>query len=174
MKGNSIFSFGILFVVLILIQALIFNHIHFNGYVNPYIYVLFVLLLPIDIRGWLLLVLSFLLGLIVDMFMDTMGMHTAATVFLAFLRPAVIRLISVRSDFEPGTIPSIMDQGFRWVMTYSLLLIFSHHLLLFYIEVFRLSEFLSTLQRVLFSTFFSSVFVILGFFIVGKTYKSGN
>ncbi len=174
MKTNSVISFGLLFIVLVLVQALIFNQMRFNGYVNPYIYILFILMLPIDIRGGLLLFLAFILGLTVDMFLDTMGMHAAATVFLAFLRPGVIRLISVRSDFEPGTIPSINNQGFRWIMTYSLLLIFAHHLLLFFVEIFRLSEFLQTLQRVLFSTLFSFIFVITGFFIAGKSYKSGN
>ena len=174
MKTNSIIGFGLLFTVLVLVQALIFNHIRFNGYVNPYIYILFILLLPIDIHGWLLLILAFILGLTVDVFLDTMGMHAAATVFLAFLRPGVIRLISVRYDFEPGTIPSISNQGLRWIMTYSLLLIFAHHLLLFFVEIFRFSEFFLTLQRVIFSSFFSFIFVITGFFIAGKTYKSGN
>lgn len=174
MKTNSVIRFGVLFTILVLVQALIFNQIRFGGYVNPYIYILFVLMLPIDIRGGLLLLLAFVLGLTVDMFLDTMGMHAAATVFLAFLRPGVIRLISVRSDFEPGTIPSINNQGLRWIMTYSLLLIFAHHLLLFFVEIFRFSEFLLTFQRVLFSTFFSFIFVIAGFFIAGKGYKSGD
>ncbi len=174
MKTNSVLGFGFVFVVLVLAQALIFNHVRFNGYINPYVYVLFILLLPIDIRGWLLLVLAFITGLTVDVFLDTMGMHAAATVFLAFLRPAVIRLISVRADFEPGTIPGVAGQGFRWIMTYSLLLVFAHHTMLFFIEIFRFSEFFSTLQRIILSTLFSFVFVILGFFIVGKSYKSRN
>ncbi len=174
MKTNSVLGFGFIFVVLVLTQALIFNHVRFNGYINPYVYVLFVLLLPIDIRGWLLLILAFITGLTIDVFLDTMGMHAAATVFLAFLRPAVIRLISVRSDFESGTIPGVAGQGFRWILTYCLLLVFSHHTMLFFIEIFRFSEFFSTMQRIILSTLFSSVFVILGFFIAGKTYKSRN
>ncbi len=174
MKTASIIGFGLLFIILLLLQVLILNHVRFGGYVNPYIYILFVLMLPIDIPGWILLFLAFVTGLTVDLFMDTMGMHAAATVFLAFLRPAVIRLITVRYDFEPGTIPGIADLGISWIMTYSLLLIFSHHLVLFFIEIFRFDEFMLTLRRIIVSTAFSFVFVVVGFFIAGRSYRSRN
>lgn len=169
MKTSSVAGFLFLFVILLLVQVLILNHVQFHGYINPYLYVLFVLLLPIDIRGWVLLLLAFFTGLTVDLFMDTMGMHAAATVFLAFLRPAVIKLITVRYDFESGTIPGISNLGLRWIITYSLLLVFFHHSLLFFVEIFRFDEFWDTIRRVVFSTGFSLLFVVLGFFLVGRS-----
>lgn len=174
MKTASVAGFVFLFVILLSVQVLVLNHARFNGYVNPYMYVLFVLLLPIDIRGWLLLIVAFFTGLVVDLFMDTMGMHAAATVFLAFLRPAVIKLITVRYDFESGTIPGIANLGFRWILTYSLLLIFSHHFLLFFVEIFRFDEFWDTIRRIVFSTAFSLLFVVLGFFVVGRSHSFRN
>lgn len=169
MKINSIVGYSLLFVVLILLQVLIFNHVQFGGYINPYVYLLFIMLLPIDIRGGTLLVLAFLTGLTVDMFLDSLGMHAAATLCMAFVRPAVIRLISVRSDFEPGTVPTISSQGLRWIITYSILLILTHHVVLFFLEIFRFNEFFSTMGRILMSTMFSFMFVIIGYFILGKS-----
>ncbi len=156
------------FLLLLMIQVLILNNIRFGGYINPYVYVLFVLILPIDIRGWVLLTASFALGLTVDVFMDSLGMHAAASVLMAFCRPGVIRLISVKSDFEPGTVPGIANQGLRWIATYSVLLILVHHSSLFLLEVFRLSDFLQTFQRIILSSFFTFLFVIGGFMFMGK------
>ncbi len=168
MEAREVLRHMIRFVLLVLAQVVVFNHMRLGGYINPYVYVLFVLLLPIDVNGWFLLLSAFVLGLTVDMFMDSAGMHAAATVFMAFCRPAVIRLISVKSDFEPGTVPGIASQGLTWVVTYALLLILLHHIPLFFLEVFRLSGFWSTLSRILLSSLASFAFVLLGFFFMGK------
>ena len=79
------------FVVLILVQVLVLNHINFFGYLDPYLYVLFILMLPFEIPGWMLLISAFLLGLGIDLFSGTSGIHTAASVFMAFCRPAMLR-----------------------------------------------------------------------------------
>lgn len=171
MNIQLVLKYVFLFLLLMAVQVLIFNNVQFGGYINPYVYLLFILLLPIDVSGWTLLFSAFFVGLAVDMFMDSQGMHAAATVFMAFCRPFVIRLISVKSDFEPGTVPGITGQGLTWVATYSLLLVFLHHASLFLLEVFRFSEFWQTFTRILLSTAVSSAFVVLGFFFLGKTSK---
>jgi len=173
MKLNFIIRYTLLFIVLILLQAVIFNRIQFGGYVNPYVYLLFVLFLPVDVHGGILLFSAFFMGLVVDVFLDSPGMHAAATLCMAFARPAVIRLISVRSDFEPGTIPGIRNMGMTWIITYSMLLILVHHVVLFFLEIFRLDEFLSTIYRIFLSALFTLVFIILGFFIAGKSVDRG-
>ena len=68
------------FVILVILQLLIFNNIEFSGYVNPYVYVLFILLLPFDTPKALLLILAFIMGIIIDLFMGTPGVHSSATV----------------------------------------------------------------------------------------------
>lgn len=160
-----------MFLLLLLLQVLVFNSMRFGGYANPYVYLLFILLLPIDVSGWTLLFSAFFVGLTIDVFQDSLGMHAAATVFMAFCRPAVIRLISVKSDFEPGTMPGIATQGLTWVTTYTLLLVLLHHVPLFFLEIFRFTEFGQTLSRILLSTALSSAFIVLGFFFWGKTAK---
>ena len=159
------------FFVLILLQVLILNKINLGGYINPYLYVYFILLLPFEISGWLLLISSFLLGFGVDVLSGTLGMHAAASVFMAFFRPAIIKSIASGKEFEAGMQPSIGDLGFRWFFTYALILIFIHHFALFYIEVFRFSDFFSTLQRVLYSTGFTLILVIITQYLFYKPSK---
>ena len=159
--NNIILKNIIRFIVLVLIQVFVLNNIRLNGYVNPYLYVLFILLLPFETPGWLLLTSAFLLGLTIDLFAHTPGMHVAAAVFMAFCRPGIIRLISGSKGIEQGLKPGIKDMGFRWFFFYSLILIFLHHLVFFYLEVFRFNEFLQTLYRVVISTLASLVLVFL-------------
>jgi len=158
---NSVIRFGLILIMLILLQVLLFNNIQFSGYVNPYVYLMFILLLPIEIPAWLLLGLSFLTGLIIDFFSGSHGMHTSATVLAGFVRPYVLRLVSPRDGYESGPEPSMLIYGFRWFLVYSLLIILVHHTALFYLEVFRFAGFFRTLLRVLLSTIFSTTFILL-------------
>jgi len=148
------------FIILVLIQVFVLNNIQLGGFVNPYIYVLFILILPFEIPSWFLLVVAFLLGMSIDLFSSTIGMHTSATVFMAFLRPYVLKLISPRDGYESETLPQLKYYGGAWFIRYSAILIFAHHLFLFYIEVFRLSNFFTTFVRVILSSIFT-IFLVL-------------
>jgi hypothetical protein len=96
-----------------------------------------------------------------DLFSGTPGMHTSATVLAGFIRPYVLRITSPRDGYETGAGPSMMVYGFRWFLIYVSILVFIHHLALFYLEVFRLADFFSTLSRVILSTLFSVSFILL-------------
>lgn len=158
---NSVLRFVLLFILLILLQILLFNNIQFSGYVNPYVYLLFILLLPFEIPSWFLLLLSFATGLIIDIFSGSPGMHTSATVSAGFIRPYILRVISPRDGYEPGSDPSMLSYGFIWFFTYALLIVFIHHTVLFFLEVFRFADFFKTMLRVLLSSLFSIIFIIL-------------
>jgi rod shape-determining protein MreD len=162
---NRILRFTVIFVLLLLLQVLLFNNIEFSGYVNPFVYIMFILLLPVEIPSWLLLILSFATGLIIDFFTGTPGMHCASTVLAGFLRPYVLRIISPRDGYEPGTDPSMAIYGFRWFLIYASIIVLVHHIALFYLEVFRFADFFRTLVRVLLSSLFSITFILLLEFI---------
>ena len=164
---NNIFRF----FFLIFFQVLILNNIQFNGYINPYLYIYFILLLPFETPKWLLLISAFFLGLGIDMFSGTMGINAAATVFMAFFRPIVIKLIASKKDYEQGIQPSISALGFKWFFSYSLILVLIHHFAFFYIEVFRFSEFLTTFYRVIFSTIFTLILIIFCQYLFFKSSK---
>jgi rod shape-determining protein MreD len=158
---NSVLRFGLIFIILMLLQVLLFNNIQFSGYINPYVYIMFILLLPVEIPAWLLLLLSFATGVIIDFFSGSPGMHASATVLSAFVRPYVLRVISPRDGYEPNSELSMITYGFRWYFTYTLLIVLVHHTALFYLEVFRFAEFFRTLLRVLLSSLFSITFILL-------------
>lgn len=157
------------FAVLVLLQILILNNIQISGHIVPYFYILFILLMPFETPNWLLLVTAFALGLSVDLFAHTPGMHAAATVFMAFVRPYVLRLSAPRDGYETGSFPRLYYYGFKWFLRYTVILVLTHHFVLFYIEVFRFSEFFSTLLRVLLSSLFSVILIMLSqYFIYRK------
>jgi len=161
-------KYAAIFVVLVLLQVLILNNIQFSGLINPYIYILFVLLLPFNIPGYLLLGLSFFMGITIDIFDSTPGIHAGATVFLGFLRPAIARLISSRELIEKGTTPNMTQLGFASFLKYTIIAVLVHHFFLFYAEAFSFGGFFETFLRFLLSSAFSIVIIIASQFIIFK------
>ena len=156
-------------IMLVFFQVFILNNIQFSGFVNPYFYVLFILLLPFETPKWLLLTLGFVLGLSIDLFSNTPGLHASATVFMAFLRPLVLDYFAPRDGYESGTFPRVYYYGFVWFFQYSSILILAHHFFLFYIEVFRLDDFFLTFWRVVLSSIFTIFLVVISqYFIYRK------
>ena len=157
------------FVVLVLAQLLVFNNIEFSGFINPYVYVLFVLLLPFDIPKPLLLLGAFFIGLSIDLFMGTPGVHSSATVFMAFCRPMVMALFSPREGYQTGTLPRLSQFGPEWFVKYTVMLVLLHHFALFYLEVFNFHQFFSTFLRALLSSLLTALIIIVSqFFIFRK------
>ena len=115
---------------------------------------------------WIVLISGFLLGLGIDLFEHTPGMHTAATVLLAFVRPYILSLLAPRDGYEPETFPRVHFYGFSWFLKYTLLMVLVHHLALFYLEVFQLQNFLSTLSRVILSSILSTSTIVLSQYFV--------
>jgi rod shape-determining protein MreD len=156
------------FFFLILLQVLILNNIQLSGYLNPFLYVMFILMLPFQTADWLVLILAFGLGLSVDLFADTGGLHAAASVFMAFLRQPVLRLVAPRDGYDANQQPTIQQFGFGWFFTYSGILVFVHHLFLFYMEAFHFSEFFSTFFRVVLSSLFTLTLIFISQFFFSK------
>ncbi|HBS87278.1 MAG: rod shape-determining protein MreD [Bacteroidetes bacterium GWF2_38_335] len=157
-----------IFIFLVLLQVLVLNRIQFSGYVNPYFYVLLILILPFEIPLWSLLFIGFFLGFSIDAFSNTLGMHTSATVFMAFMRPVVLALIAPRDGYEIGTMPRVHYFGFSWYMRYAASLILLHHFFYFYVEAFTFSGFFETFVRVIFSFAFTLLLVLIGQLFVYK------
>lgn len=158
-------------VILVLFQVLVLNNIQVSGYINPYMYVLFILLLPFETPRWLLLISGFAIGISIDLFANTPGMHTSATVFMAFLRPYVLKILMPHEEYEQSTYPRLYYYGFTWFIKYSLVLVFLHHTFLFYVEAFRITFFFHTMLRVLLSTLFSVFLIILSQFFIYRKQK---
>jgi len=149
------------FIVLVLVQVLVMNKINFYGFLNPYTYILFILLLPFETPGWLLLVLSFSMGLTVDLFSGTLGLHAASSVFAGFMRPTIIKFVGEKPEYDITTQPKLQQMGLKWFMAYTMLMVFAHHLFLNMLDVFSLDELWQTLLRVIVSSLFTFLFIML-------------
>ena len=162
---NSLLRYGGAFVLLIALQLLIFNNIEFSGYVNPFVYLMFILILPVSIPSWILLVLSFFTGFVIDLFSGTLGVHAFATVLAGFVRPWVLSLNVTAEAAETEMSPSSYRSGLRWFLIYTVTIVFVHHLALFFVEIFSLRHFFHTVLRVLLSTAVTSFFIVIFDFI---------
>ncbi|MDP4282611.1 MAG: rod shape-determining protein MreD [Bacteroidota bacterium] len=147
------------FLFLVFLQILILNNIQLGGYINPYLYIYFILLLPWETPRWLLLLSSFLIGITIDMFTNTPGLNAASSVMMASFRPLIIRSLSTGTEFLIGENPSLKNQGMKWFFNYSLLLVLIHHTVLFFLETFRISEFLMTSLRMILSVVFTMILI---------------
>jgi hypothetical protein len=165
---NRLPTYIVRFLLLILLQVFIFNKIQFSNLINPYFYILFILLLPFDMPRSAMLITEFFLCLCIDLFSNTLGMHASACTWMAFVRPTVLKWISPREDYESDTLPTIHYYGIRWFVGYTLVMVFLHHFVLFFVEMFRWSDFFPTLARVLLSTVFTSLLIVISQFFFFK------
>lgn len=161
-------KYVIMFFVLILVQVLILNNIQISGFINPYIYILFILLLPFNIPGYFLLGFSFLMGITIDIFGNTPGIHAGASVLLGFVRPALAQLVSTRELIEKGQTPTMTILGMANFIKYTVIAVLIHHLILFFAETFSFGDILETLLRWLISSIFSILIILGSQFIIFK------
>ena len=156
------------FIVLAGVQVLVLNNLQLGGLINPYLYVLFLLTLPVRTPRILMLFIALATGLVIDMFMNTMGMHAAACLLLGFVRPSWLKIMSPRDGYETDAVPGIRKFGFQWFLVYSSVMVLVHHTFLFYIEVFRFSEFFYTFLRVILSSIVTMILIIISHYLFSK------
>lgn len=149
------------FVLLVFLQLFVLNNVQFSGFVNPYLYVLFILLLPFEVSGWFMLVLAAVLGLVIDVASATIGYHTIATIFMAYCRFHLLRFIAPRDGYESGMTPTIASLGLSWFLKYTSILVLAHHLVLFWVEAFRFSDLFSATFRALASSVFTLLLILV-------------
>ena len=158
---NEIFRNIFRFITLVLVQVLIIKNVELGRFINPFVYILFIIILPFETPKWAVLLMAFVLGITIDMFYDTLGLHAAACVFIAYVRPGILKLFSPRDGYESGTQPTIQYLGVPWFLSYAGILVIMHHLILFYMEMFRFSEFFSTFLRMLISAVVTLILIVV-------------
>ena len=159
--AKRILHYCVLFVVLVFVQVLVCNNICIFNVATPFIFVYFLIRLPIDMRINWVLTLSFLTGLIVDVFSDTQGMNALACTLLGVVRNTVFGLYVTRKDEIADTIPSIKSLGISVYMKYLLTMTLLYCVIIVSIEAFTFHNALMSVLRALSSTILSFV-VMLG------------
>ena len=166
--NREVITYGIQFVLLLLSQVLVFNHMDINTYA-PYPYVLFILLFPVHINRSLMLFLSFLLGLSVDIFSSSGGVHAAACTVVAYIRPAILKF-SFGASYEFHNI-KFTETEFGARLTYFTTIIIIHHLILFLLETFNFVFIGYSLKHVLFSTLYTTILSLMILTLFSKRRK---
>ena len=148
------------FLILVLLQVLVLNNIQFLGFINPYIYILFILSLPVRLPRWVALLLAFALGLTIDIFSNTPGIHASATVLVAFLRNGIINLF-ITIDEGNNPTPSYYTFSVGAYVKYVVFMVFIHHTALFIMEAFSFAHFWLMLAKIILSSAVT-ILLILG------------
>ncbi|MDD3739036.1 MAG: hypothetical protein PHP31_07055 [Lentimicrobiaceae bacterium] len=161
MKNKLVTENIIRFVLLLVLQVLILNKINLFGYLHPNAYILFILLLPFETPGWLLLILAFVTGLSVDVFEGVMGIHTIATVFAAFIRPYVIRAVGNEPEYGTNAKPGIFDMKLSWFLYYAAIIIFLHQFILNLLDAFSFKQFFLLLWRTILNSILTLIFAVI-------------
>lgn len=152
------------FIFLLFLQAFLLNNINLFGFINPNMYLLFIVVFPLNSNSTLLIVLGFLLGLLLDLLTQGSGGHTIASLTIAFLRPYIVKF-SFGVNYE---IPLGMIQGSlpSQRLLYLTLVIFVHHLVLFSVIYFSFDNIITIIKNTLFTSFFTFIliYISLGLF----------
>lgn len=163
--NSTIGTNSIRFIILLLIQVLALKGIQlsygFLSYVAIIIYPLFIILLPINIPRTLLILLAFILGISVDIFYDSIGVHAAASVFIAYSRLFILRLLEPTQGYKTDGSPSAHNFGLGWFISYSSIMMIVHLFIYFSIDAFSFVFIFDILIKTILSFIFSMVFLII-------------
>lgn len=149
------------FIGFILVQVTLLNYFNLHGWIDPQFYPMFILLLPIRTPSWVSMLSGLIIGLLVGSFVNSSGMHAAASVFLGFCRPLILTILTPRNGYDDVDTPSLKAISQLWYFSYVFLGLCLHHLFLFSIE-YASFEFTGTiLAKSFFSLFISSFSVLV-------------
>lgn len=149
------------FFIILLAQGLIFGQLEFNAGIHPMIYPLFILMLPFDTRPIVLMILGFFIGIGVDFFMNTFGLHASAALLVAYIRPELYRLFAPRDGYDVLMQPTAESLGYKWFIYVAGITLFIHHLWFFFLEYFKWSEFFTIMRNTILSGITSLILLIL-------------
>ena len=162
-RDNILYIFQ--FFLLLFLQSFLLNNINLFGFINPNLYLLFLIVYRLDGNPTLLIIVGFVMGLLLDLLTLGSGGHTIATLTIAFLRLSIIKFsFGVNYDVPMGMIRgSLLSQR----LMYLILMVVIHHLVLYSVVYFSFNNTITILKNTLFTSFFTfiMVFISLGLFI---------
>ncbi|WP_299060085.1 rod shape-determining protein MreD [uncultured Polaribacter sp.] len=159
----------LLFFFLFLLQVLLLNNINFLGNINPYLYIAFIFLFPLNENRFTFLFISFLLGLFIDFFSDSGGIHAFSTLFIAYFRLSFVRIYFRKN---PADYPffNLHQESFGKVFIYVSTLTVIHHLIYFSFANFSFHN----ISMVLINTLNTSVFTLILYFLATSVFTKSE
>jgi hypothetical protein len=160
MTRVGIVQFASFFMYVIFQTLLLKNLVLFNtGFC--FLYVAFILLLPIETNALLLMVMGFTIGFVVDIFYNSLGLHAMTMVFVAYLRNYWLGAITPQGGYEAGISPNLSSHGLQWFLVYMIPLVFIHHLTLFLVESAGFDLFWFSMLKTITSLLFTMTIIIV-------------
>lgn len=157
---SEILKHSLRLVLLLFFQVTVFNHIGLHGVLNPFVYVFFIIMLPLATPAGLLMFIAFVSGWLVDIFSNTGGMHAFASTLVAFIRPFWVTTTIPRTAYDDLQNISFRDVEFGQFLTYSAFLILVHQLALYSIEALTITAFFAILLKSILGTLVTTLLVI--------------
>ncbi len=165
--NSNILQNIILFFVLLFLQVTILNNVQFLGYINPFLYVLFVIVYPYRKDRGIILLSSFLLGLFIDFFLNSGGTNAAATLFVAYIRLPLLKWILGKNEID-FPVFNITKQPFLKVLTYVSFIVLTHSLIIFSLEYFKFSLLGTLLSKTLLTSIFTILLIMFSLVLLTK------
>jgi hypothetical protein len=137
-----------------------------DGLILPWIYIFGILMLPFNTPRWLMLLIGFAVGWIMDLFTGPPGLHTSACLLLTFLLPSVQKLFSPREGYDVSMKPTVQKMGLAWYLTFAGILTFAHHTWLFFLEVLRFGDFFYQLLHIILSSAATLFLMTVGQYLI--------
>lgn len=159
------------FILIVLIQGLVVNNLEFSEYLNPMIYPVMIMLLPFEVNVIVTMAVALFLGLGIDAFSNTFGLHTSSLLVIAYLRPTILNYIKPRDGYDNTLLPSVHDMGFLWFIGYTSTLLFIHHIWFFTFEILRFDLIILILGKTFFSLVLSLSLIVIFEYIFYKPSK---
>lgn len=148
-------------VIYVLLQVLFLRNVVLFDKAFCFAYVAFLLLIPLEAGALSIMLIGFVTGLIIDVFYDSLGIHAASSVIIMFIRPYIVNLMTPIGGYDSGAVPTLKVMGIEWFSMYAFVMIFIHHIALFYIEAGGFGMFFFTLSKAFFSALLTFLIILI-------------
>ncbi len=160
MTRAGILQFVSFFVYVVVQTMLLKNLVLFNtGFC--FLYVAYILLMPIEVNAMLLMTFGFLMGFTIDIFYDSLGLHALTLVVIAYIRNYWLEVITPQGGYDAGAMPTLASHGLQWFLAYAMPLVFAHHLILFLVEAASVGLFWYSMLKTINSMLFTMAIIVL-------------
>lgn len=157
MTPLKILQFIFVGILFLFFQIYVMNHLIIYDVAIPFVFFLFLFMLPASIPSPIEYVAGFLMGLAIDIAGDTFGVNACAVLFALAVKRQIVSRVTASSGFRDSGEINLSNQNFVWYVSYLISLIFAHHLVYFLLEAFSLSNFGNTIIKIVSSTIYSFI-----------------
>ena len=129
--------------IIITLQLIMFNNVNFLGFINPWIYIILIIIIPQSIKDNYLIIIAFIIGLLLDSLFSTSGINTISLISVAWLRSYMLKKIFSIKNYDKKKFISIKNNGLNLYLKYVTFMVLIHHLILIlvdYINFIKISE----------------------------------